>query len=72
MGIQDIVCIGLIIHPRHPPPPPPHFVIVATERFSHDTYTIKPRDILPRIHVCQKMCVLGHPNISLPIQLKGK
>ena len=23
MGIQDIVCIGLIIHPRHPPPPPP-------------------------------------------------
>ena len=70
MGIEDIVCIVLIIHP--PPSPTPHFVIVATERFSHDNYTIKPRDSLPRIHVCQTICVLGHPNISLPIQLKGK
>ena len=43
-------------------------VIVTTGRFSHDSYTMKPRDILSRTHVCQTMCVLRHPKVSLPIQ----
>ena len=43
-------------------------VIVTTRRFSHDSYTVKPRDILSRTHVCQTMCALRHPKVSLPIQ----
>ena len=43
-------------------------VIVTTGRFSHDSYTVKPQDILSRTQVCQTMCVLRHPKVSLPIQ----
>ena len=43
-------------------------VIVTTRRFSHDSYTVKPRDILSRTHVCQTMRALRHPKVSLPIQ----
>ena len=39
-------------------------VIVTTGRISHDSYTMKPRDILSRTHVCQTMCVLRHPKVS--------